>query len=318
VSVWFILPTTAVTAECEQRQGQATVRIRAAKVEAGQVETRLSDPLLVILSVEGQASLEVEPVRTLTPSPNWQVSRRWPTEQVPLPSGRVRWQQTFQLDPLKPGDVPLTLTPLRFREGAEGDRWQMAAWQPILVRVITEVINPDLTELRDITPPEEVPTAPSWPISPYWLVVALFLLAVAGGGWRLWRRSTRPPAILRPDQWALRELQRIPSPSSPTQSEVDGYYTRLSGIVRRYLELRFHLPALEQTTAEFLEGIRLAPQLTEEQQERLRDLMERCDLVKFARVTPTVQECWSIGAMARELIEQTAHEPREKAEAPEA
>ncbi len=84
------------------------------------------------------------------------------------------------------------------------------------------------------------------------------------------------------------------------------FHTELSDVVRRYLELRFQLRAPRQTTAEFLESMRDAPQLTGEQQALLRDLLERCDLAKFARAAAPPEECQAAAAMARTFVQQTA------------
>ena len=81
---------------------------------------------------------------------------------------------------------------------------------------------------------------------------------------------------------------------------------QLSNTLRRYLEIRFYLPAEEQTTAEFLDGMRRSPLLTDEQQLLLRDFLERCDLVKFARVVPPRQESLATAGMARKFINDTA------------
>ena len=57
----------------------------------------------------------------------------------------------------------------------------------------------------------------------------------------------------------------------------------MSGVLRHYLEKRFGLPATEQTTTEFLDGLRRSTLLTAEQQEALRAFLGQCDLAKFAR-----------------------------------
>jgi hypothetical protein len=49
------------------------------------------------------------------------------------------------------------------------------------------------------------------------------------------------------------------------------------------------------------------------QQEMLRDLLERCDLAKFAGVPPTAEECANMAAGVRQFVEQTAAFPPDKA-----
>src|SRR5262249_30615438 len=95
-------------------------------------------------------------------------------------------------------------------------------------------------------------------------------------------------------------------PAEATERGVEQFYTRLSDVLRRYLELRYHLPAPEQTTLEFLEQMQRAPQLQPEQQVLLRDFLERCDLVEFARARPSPEECRTDVERARAFVEQTA------------
>jgi hypothetical protein len=76
--------------------------------------------------------------------------------------------------------------------------------------------------------------------------------------------------------------------------------------MRRYLELRFRLPASHQTTPEFLTTLSGANLLDPAQQRILRDFLERCDLAKFARAGYSPLECQAAARMARDLVEQTA------------
>jgi len=120
------------------------------------------------------------------------------------------------------------------------------------------------------------------------------------------RRRLRRNFALPPDAWALRELARIQLPDESTEKGVEYFYTRLSDVLRRYLELRYHFPAPEQTTAEFLEVMRRSPQLQPEKQAVLRDFLVGCDLVKFARAQPSKEDCRKAAEMARAFVEQTA------------
>jgi len=309
-------------AEYEQKQGNATLRIQASRVEGDQPEIRLADELSLTLELEGSASLEVQPLPRSTPSPDWEMGQSSNPEKSVLPGGRVRWRQTFRLKPVKAGELPLSLKPLRFREvgrignpsyGKEErglDKWQEVAWKPISVRVTTEIANADLSELRDVAPPEELPPAPSWRLPIYETLAALVVLGLLLGGWRLFRRRHRPIA-LPPDRWALGQLERLQGIPLGTDREVEQFHTLLSDVIRRFLELRFQLPAQEQTTAEFLEEMRRSSQLTAEQQALLRDLMERWDLVKFARAHPSAEECQVTAIMARDFVEDCCAQTNE-------
>lgn len=304
---WRTQAAPVHASEYQQKQGVATVRLEAEKVEADHVEIRLSDELQLVVSVEGGSSLEVEFPQVLATPSDWQVRRESGPEKVGLAGGKFLWRQTFGLSPLKAGELSLAVAPLRFRASPEQARWEEVTWRPISVHVSTEIYRADLSELRDIAPPEELPPPPSWGVPLTWAGAALGMLVLLLTGWivlRRWRRS--PELALSPDRWALRELQLIPLPTEPVENAVEEFYTRLSDVLRRYLELRFQVPAPEQTTTEFLAAMRRSPHLPPEQQATLRDFLERCDLVKFARAPSSAEECRTVAEMARAIVERTA------------
>lgn len=311
--VFYFLPFAwCAAAEYEQKQGCAVVRLEADKIGDGRVSMRLSDALRLTVTVEGGPALEVQPPEGLTTPGDWEVERETGPEKISLGGGRVRWQERFRLSPVKPGELSLALSPLRFRSSSDAEHWNEVAWRPIPVQVSTEVYRPDLSELRDIAPPEELPPAPSWTVPLTWTGLAIVSVLLLLSGWTLLRRrgSRNPP--LPPGEWALRELARVGLPAEATEWGIEQFYTRLSDVLRRYLELRYHLPAPEQTTAEFLEEMRRSPQLQPEQQAVLRQFLERCDLVKFARAQPSLNECREAAEMARAFVEQTASDDESK------
>lgn len=296
--------TPGTAAEYVDKQGAATLHIRAGKVDAAQLEIRLSDLLPVTFSMVGTAALEVQSFRTVTTSPDWELGHVSSAERTILPSGQVRWQQTVKLKPVKAGECTLPLAPLHYRENSD-ESWRERPWKPISVRVTTEIANLDLSELRDSTPPEELPPEPSLRLPLVRVGLAAGLLVLLWSGWQYYRRRMHRPASTSSHQWALEELDRIEKLPLATENDSERYHTELSDVVRRYLELRFQLPALEQTTAEFFAAIERSELLTGEQQLALRELMQRWDLVKFAQVHPTVEECHALGGRARQFVERT-------------
>jgi hypothetical protein len=287
-----------------QQQGNASAAVFAAKGANGAPEVRLSGVMHVTLSVEGTPPLEVEPAQPVTDSPTWNVREASAAVTVPLPDGRVRWRQRFALIPLDKGEQPLPLAPLRYREQT-GD-WHTANWKPIPVTVTTAVRRADLGEARDITDIEHLPPVRSWWDWALGALAVLIVAALAVGAWRLLRRWRRGGAPLTAAQLALRELDRLTALKLPEAGKVERFHTLLSNILRHYFEKRFQIPARRQTTTEFLEALRQAPELSAAQQALLRDFLERCDLAKFAGVTPAPAACHAAADMARTLVEQTA------------
>jgi len=88
---------------------------------------------------------------------------------------------------------------------------------------------------------------------------------------------------------ALRELDRLKEEKLWQQGLVKEYYTRLTEIIRRYIEQRFHVPAMEQTSTEILQSMK--PFVLEEDTLRaLQELLLLADMVKFARELPMPDE----------------------------
>jgi len=75
------------------------------------------------------------------------------------------------------------------------------------------------------------------------------------------------------------------------QGEVKAYYSELTDIVRNYIEEAIEIPAMESTTAELIEGLKVASlkkkmKLSKETIDNLFVVLKQADLVKFAKVKP--------------------------------
>ena len=80
---------------------------------------------------------------------------------------------------------------------------------------------------------------------------------------------------------------------------------KISGIIRHYLENRFALKAPEMTTEEFLFYVRDYGSLISEHKALLKEFLVACDMVKFAKHTPTVDAMMAIFDSAKKLVDET-------------
>jgi hypothetical protein len=267
-------------------------------------------PLNLTVSVEGSTGLKVESIEKITSSAGWRLHASSQAETRTLGNGRVRWEQYFKIEPIvavtaaQPAHLPLQLTTLRYRSQAEATD-TVVEWKPIQVLITSDVLKANLSELRPITPPEDIPVPPSWwrwlPRWLPWIGLGVALVGLVAGAWQM-RRRAAGATPLPPQRWALRELDQLERQDLPARGEVERFHTLLSDLVRAYLEKRFRLPASHQTTVEFLETMRRSPQLSPSQQGLLRNFLQRCDMAKFARAAPAPEECRDVAAMARSLI----------------
>jgi hypothetical protein len=144
-------------------------------------------------------------------------------------------------------------------------------------------------------------------LSPWtWLLIALAGLAVATPfglrAWASWRsRSRRVSAY----EVAKNDLDALVMAPRPSEGEMDGFFVRLSGIIRLYLEDRFGLRSPELTTEEFLDQLAQSPDLVRSHQQLLRDFLNRADLVKFAHLVPAPEDVEQSLDGARRFLELT-------------
>ena len=83
---------------------------------------------------------------------------------------------------------------------------------------------------------------------------------------------------------ALRELDRIKQEKLWQQGQTKQYYSDVTETLRIYIEDRFGIPAMEQTSDETIESFRtMQNKINDKSFENLKHLLKLADLVKFAR-----------------------------------
>jgi hypothetical protein len=144
---------------------------------------------------------------------------------------------------------------------------------------------------KDIKPQLTVPY--SWnEFIPYYLgLAALILLIVAAILLYRYLKNRKPVEVPKrsikepPHIWARAELKKIEDEKLWQKGEVKLYYSRLTDVLRMYLEFRFNWQALESTTAE-IEKDMGKYNMKEKAKASLLEILRTADLVKFAKQQP--------------------------------
>jgi len=163
-------------------------------------------------------------------------------------------------------------------------------------------------DIRDIRGPLSIPfellTLLPW--------LTGFAAMVALGYWlyRRNRRRAKPPGVKpiappRPAHLvALESLDALEVSGLLERGEVKPYHIRLSDIIRVYIWSRFGIQAMERTTSEVLTELRR----TDTPKTVATDfgqLLDRCDLVKFAKFRPEAATCHELVPLSRRLVDLT-------------
>ena len=143
-----------------------------------------------------------------------------------------------------------------------------------------------------------------------WLVGLVLPAAFAYWLWRRFRGRGRADSLApseppRPAHAiAYEALRTLEDERLPERGEIKTFHIRASDIVRAYVEGRFGVDALEMTTGEVLDALR-GREVDETVLLDFRRLLERCDLVKFARDRPSLERCGDVVPAGRSLVDRT-------------
>jgi len=124
------------------------------------------------------------------------------------------------------------------------------------------------------------------------LIVAFGLICLAVLGYYLWKRkedlktAPPPPEIIIPaHEIALTALTQLKGEKLWQQGDIKTYQSRLTYIIREYLENRYEVPALESTTDEILRSLKNVD-FDSSWKDKLQNILQVADLVKFAKAKP--------------------------------
>lgn len=178
---------------------------------------------------------------------------------------------------------------------------------PAVTVELTSLVGDDmpLTELAsDIRGPVDIPTG-RWA---WWAVAGAAAVAALAFTWWLRSRGAAPPPEppLPPAEWARRELDRLDADDLPRRGDVDGFFVRLSAIVRTYIEGRFAIAAPDRTTQEFLREASAHPDLAGDRSRELGAFLRTADMVKFAAARPPEETCAAAMRAMRGFVDSTA------------
>ena len=150
----------------------------------------------------------------------------------------------------------------------------------------------------------------------HWILVTLVLAGILATIALIIYLKNRPKVtivkkvvvILTADEIALNKLNLLRDKKLWLQNEIKLHYSELADILHEYLEKRYKIQTLEQTTAEILEELKDKP-MPAGSKISLEQLLSFIDLVKFAREKPSPAESEQKMEAAADFIRQTREGP---------
>lgn len=155
-----------------------------------------------------------------------------------------------------------------------------------------------------------------------WVLIAALAAALVWFGLKFLKRFRRTEGeaeiVIIPDPAhiiAFRELERLKEEKLWQNGELKLYYTRVTEILRQYLENRFRVFSLELTTRETLDALVKSGFKKDGSYNQLKNILTSADLVKFAKYTPGPEEHESIFQDAWNFVNATKEEQAAENEA---
>jgi hypothetical protein len=228
-----------------------------------------------------------------TLSANVEIVKKSAIDTLSIENGMMTIAQKLTITAFDSGYY--VIPPVRFDYGAEGsETLTQIETEPYLLNVFSVEVDTTQT-FKPIKGPIEAPYTFA-EILP-WLLLTLAILLIAGLAiYFLVRReknvplfSAKPKPKIAPHKVALDNLDKLNDQKVWQQGHIKIYHSRLTDIIRIYIEDSFEVRAVEMTTPEILKSIKRT-QIIEKDIELLGEMLELADLVKFAKFKPQPSE----------------------------
>ena len=264
----------------------------------------IGDPVQLRLRIEANENLHIY-LDPIDPSEHEHIEVEKPQveriEAESPPTGKAHYEVIYPLRAFAIGKHTLSPITIKYTD-TDGNRRSIQT--PTYLFEVRAVKLASDTEMEGIKGP--------WSVPPNWLVytlVAFLVIVTIGTVIFLYLRRRAKPIDLHPEglpqrqphEVAYEQLNRIEGMNWVAQGEMKIYHTEISHVIRQYIAARYHIPALELTTQELLD--RLQPE--DISRELVRRFFTNCDLVKFARYSPTKPEAHERLEDARRIVDET-------------
>lgn len=195
------------------------------------------------------------------------------------------------------------------------------ASQPLSLKVapvpVDTVSIDNLKQIKEVRSPRFV----LWDYIPgyVWIIIAGLLL-VAAGAYLYYRYFRNRSAIeaeagpqIPPYDRAMQALQALREEKLWQGGQDKQYYTRLTDILREYLDGRFSINAMEMTSTEILAALRKNNE-TKVVEKHMKEILNVADFVKFAKMRPLADDNEASMRYAVAFVEETRPQPEPEPE----
>jgi hypothetical protein len=280
-----------------------------AKLTVDTTKILIGEPVQVVLQVSQPKSVSINWPLFVDSMGKMEILEIFPIDTVPVEDANVLLRsQTFSITSFDSGVY--IIPEVYFDYALGGDKTLSTYTDAISIEVFTVPVDTSLA-IKDIQPIMPAPTDLTWLL---WAIIGyhVLLLLMWFVIWKLNKsrlkepEEVKAPVILIPAHvTALDALKVLEAEKLWQDGKMKLYFTRLTDIVRIYIEERWMVGAQELTTDEILNHgfLRLIDPFNKEDLEKILRLS---DLVKFAKWQAIASECELSMQLAVKFVNDTS------------
>lgn len=223
-------------------------------------------------------------------------------------NGEIIQRREYTISTYDVGDYEIPPVTVRYSVGKD------TVWKELTtetIKITVESLKPsEAGDIRDIKPPLEIEL--DWMRIMRFVVAGLIIVLIGILIFFYFKRRKEGKSLLPhrekpkrpPHEIALEELEQLLQEQLLEKGEIKQFYIRISEIIRRYVEGRFFIVAIEMTTAQLIDTM-IEAEVEKEDVQLVEDFLMQCDLVKFAKYIPTSEEHQKVIDQAFEIVNKT-------------
>ena len=298
ITLAFLLAITMLPAAA-----QAAVQ---AELQVPDGQYTVGDPILLTLVVSHPVDYQVIPPTLDDNLGELVIYGQAPLQTIRNDDGTATTSQTIDTRLFAPGDFEIPALALSISDGAGN---LIGVETPATAISIASVLIEADTELRDIKPQAELPYMNILP----WIIATAAVGLIGMAGYMIRRRRRKRTALSQldnrlPHEVILDELNRVQGLRLPDEGRFKEHYTLISEVTRVYAERIFKVPMLERTTSEVQIGLKTI-QFDVDLANTFIDILVESDMVKFAKVTPDIDNAYMLIEKSCRFVEATKPKP---------
>lgn len=139
----------------------------------------------------------------------------------------------------------------------------------------------------------------------WWLLVGIVVVLLTFLSKKYLFFHKNPPikeVQIDPKKQAQEKLEALHKKDYPSQGHYELFYMEVTQVVRTFIEQKYGIQAIESTTEEFLQHVLHLHLFCPQTRTLLSDFLQTADLVKFAKLNPSLRDCQKTFELAQRFV----------------